>query len=160
MNVSKNAWIKVATNSRTNGTNLSMELVMELRDRQRNSFAQTTFSEKVENEMRKNGDENEADWCKLLRGWYAAIDEAGMPASERISKLLDMRIFLLSHYNPLQFPPPGAYVKSLPIAQFEGLLMNIDRRIQLYAITQNKTYNHRSVSSLDSETFFSSFQVG
>ena len=57
------------------------------------------------------------------------VDEAGVPSESRIQFLMDMRNFLLHHYNPVTFPPPGAYVKGLPIAQFEGLLINIDRRI-------------------------------
>ena len=158
MNISKQAWVKVAQKSRENGTKLSIELVTEVRDRQRNSYAQTTFSEPVE--MGKNGDINEADWCRLVRGWYSAVDGAGLDIDERIHNLLSMREFLLQQYNPMIYPPPpGGYVKSLPIAQFEGLLTNVDRRLQLYSLSQTGTYNHRILSSLDSETFFSSFQV-
>lgn len=62
--------------------------------------------------------------------------------------------------RPLKhFPPPGAFVCDMPIAQFEGFLTNIDRRLQLYCMVRNETYNQRAISSLDSETFFSGFQV-
>ena len=56
-----------------------MELVVELRDRQRNSFAQTTFSEAVQCEMENNGDREEPLWwsadTKLVQGWTRVWDE-------------------------------------------------------------------------------------
>ena len=159
MGIKPQAWIKVAQESNHNRTGLSLELVVELRERQRNSFAQTTFSEAVECEMVKNGDNAEAEWCRLLRHWYRAVDEAGVATSQRLEWLLDMRCFLLKQYSPLNFPPPGYNFRGLPMAQFEGLLTNIDRRLQLYHITKTGTYNHRSISSLDCETMFGSFQV-
>ena len=159
MGIKKTAWLKVAEKEDQNHTGLSIELVSELRDRQRNAFAQATFSEAVENEMQTNGDIIEARWCRLIREFYKAVDESGIPIHERIQWLLNMREFLLGHYNPSDFPPPGAYVKGMPITQFEGILTNIDRRLQLYHVLPHGTYNHRSVSSLDCETFFGSFQV-
>jgi hypothetical protein len=159
MDITRDAWVRVASKERENGTKLSLELVNELRDRQRNSFAETTFSVAVQAEMEKNGDIAEAKWCELIRQWYHAIDEAGISVSERMTAFLAMRTHLLALYNPLHFPPPGNSVSGLPMAQFEGILTNIDRRIQLYHLTSEHAYNHRSISSLDSETFFSSFQV-
>ena len=67
---------EVAKNSRQNRTGLSWEIAKELRDRQSNSYAQTTFSENVQLEMEKNGNQNEAQWCRLIRHWYSAIDDA------------------------------------------------------------------------------------
>ena len=61
------AWHKVAQNEHDNETGLSMELVCEVRDRQRHYFAQLTFSEKVEEIMLKNGDCEESHWVKLIR---------------------------------------------------------------------------------------------
>lgn len=159
MGISSEAWWKVAGNCTENGTGLSLEIAKELRDRQKNSYAQTTFSEKVQFEMIKNGDYTEAEWCRLIRNWYAAIDEGGMCIEKRIECLLAMRDKLLPYLHVGHFPPPGAYVASLPMAQFEGILSNIDRRLQLYGMVQGGSYNQRSVTSLDSETFFSGFQV-
>ena len=42
-----------------------------------------------------------------------------------------------------------------PTKLYEGLLANIDSKIQLYALTPN-SYNTRAVSTLMSENFFSS----
>ena len=159
MGIKKEAWHKVAEESAVNNIGLTVEHVVELRDRQKGSFADLTFSEKVENEMRNNGDLNEAEWAKLMRNFDRAVDEAGLTTSQRIQWLMDMRIFLLSNYNPMLFPPPGYHMRGMPMAQFEGLLTNIDRRFQLYHILKNETYNHRSISSLDCETFFGCFQV-
>ena len=47
----------------------------------------------------------------------------------------------------------------IPMAQFEGILCIVDRRLQLYAMVKESSYNQRSVKSLDYETFFSGFQV-
>ncbi|VDI03707.1 Hypothetical predicted protein [Mytilus galloprovincialis] len=158
MGVSSEAWWKVAGNCTENGTGLSLEIAKELRDKQKNSYAQTTFSEKVQFEMMKNGDYTEAEWCRLIRNWYAAIDEGGMCIEKRIECLLAMRDKLLPYLHVGHFPPPGAYVASLPMAQFEGILSNVDRRLQLYGMVQRGSYNQRAVTSLDSETFFSGFQ--
>ena len=158
MGISPKAWRKVAENERENKAGLSVELAIELRDRQCNEFAQATFSEAVERTMIEYGNTTEAEWCRLIRNWYKAVDEAGVPVHQRITWLLDMRHKLLSQFKFGEFPPPGAHVNGLPIVQFEGLMCNIDRRLQLYAIVSGGAYNQRSVSSLDSETFFSSLQ--
>ena len=46
-----------------------------------------------------------------------------------------MRQYLLNKENFGTFPPPGQCVLLLPLAQFEGLLTDIDRRLQLYKLT-------------------------
>jgi hypothetical protein len=65
-----------------------------------------------------------------------------------IDWLLAMRNKLLPFLKVGHFPPPGAYVAGLPLAQYEGLLSNV----------QNGTYNQRAITSLDSETFFLDFR--
>ena len=161
MGIKQQAWLRVTEQEQTRDadkkTGLSLELVVELRDKQRNAFAATTFSEKVELAMTENGHIQEAKWCRLLRNWYAANDEAGVSVTQRITWMLDMRSFLLQFYTPGSFPPPGWHVAGLPMAQFEGLLTNMERRLQLFHLAG--PYNQRSVSSLDSETMFGSFQV-
>ena len=66
MGIAAEAWWKVAKNSRQNRTGLLWEIAKELRDRQSNSYAQTTFSENVQLEMEKNGNQNEAQWCRMI----------------------------------------------------------------------------------------------
>ena len=65
-----------------------------------------------------------------------------------------MRQYLLNKENFETFPPPGQCVIGLL-----GLLTDIDRRLQLYKLTSKHTFNSRSISSLDSERFWSSLQV-
>jgi hypothetical protein len=54
MGIAAEAWWDVAKNSQQNRTGLSWEIAKELRDRQSNSYAQTTFSENVQLEMDQN----------------------------------------------------------------------------------------------------------
>lgn len=56
---------------------------------------------------------------------------------------MDMREFLLKQYNPMIFPPQDIYVNSLPIAQFEGILTNFERRLQLYIMVQTWAVSER-----------------
>lgn len=64
------------------------------------------------------------------------MDSAGIDIDERSAYWMDMREFLLKKYNPMIFPPPGIYENSLAIAQFEDILTNINRRLQLYIMVQ------------------------
>lgn len=64
---------EVAENERENKAGLSVELTNELRDRQRNEFAQATFSEAVETTMIEYGYTTEVEWCRLIRNWYRAV---------------------------------------------------------------------------------------
>ena len=41
---------------------------------------------------------------------------------------------------------------------FEGLMTNIDRRIQLFSFVRNQAYNVRALGSLEAENLFDEFQ--
>ena len=45
------------------------------------------------------------------------------------------------------FPPVGSYVAGMPMAQFEWILCNVDRRLHLYAMVKESSYNQRSVTN-------------
>lgn len=62
MGIAPEAWWRVAQESQENGTDLSWVLAKELKNRQNNVFAQTTFSSKVQAAMEANGDLHEANW--------------------------------------------------------------------------------------------------
>ena len=51
------------------------------------NFAQATFSESVQNVVEANNDVLEAEWCRLIRHWYRAVDEAGVPGSSSTHKV-------------------------------------------------------------------------
>ncbi|KAK7092212.1 hypothetical protein V1264_008000 [Littorina saxatilis] len=150
--IHREAWVKVATECRSNQTGLTLAHVDDLIDRQRNSFAQLTFSEPVQLEMRKNGHLQEADFCRMIRLWYRADDEGGIEADQRLEWRLSMRNWLLGRYDPAAFPPPAGYVGGVPTVTFEALLTNVERKIQMYAFA--KAFNTRSLTTLDAENFF------
>ena len=156
--ISKEAWMKVASESLNNKSGLSLAIVRDLVDKQSNAFAQKTFSGEVEEVMRANGDVNEADFCRLIRQWYAAEDEPGLDISERIRRRLRFREWLLRDVNFYEFPPPGTHVKGIPHIMFEGLLTNIERRIQIIPFVKSGACNPRALGSLEAENFFGEFQ--
>ena len=118
-------------------------------------MALTHFSEKVEIEMRKNGDVVAADLCRDVRHWWLSEDEPGLSAMERIQMRMNLRSRLLSHVKFDQFPPPTVQLSGWPIQLWEALIANIDAKSLLYAICHNGTYNVRAFSSMMGETFFS-----
>ena len=136
--------------AKSNETSLSPALVEDVIDKQRVPNARTHFSLEVEEWMRDHGYSESANLTMLVRNWYDACDVSGIPAIERIEKLLEMRKFLLDGVHFGSFPPPGRYIKSIPIVTFEGLCIDIDTKLQLYGITDG--YNIRSVGSLAAET--------
>lgn len=137
---------------------LSLAIVRDLVDKQSIAFAQKTFSGEVEEAMRANGDVNGADFCRLIHQWYAAEDEPGLDISERIRRRLRFREWLLRDINFYEFPPPGTHVKGIPHIMFEGLLTNIERRIQIIPFVKSGACNPRALGSLEAENFFGEFQ--
>jgi hypothetical protein len=99
MGIAAEVWWEVAKNSRQNRTGLPWEIAKELWDRQSNSYAQTTFSENVQLEMKKTGNQNEAQWCRLIRHWYSAVDDAGISVETRLQYLPEMRTYLLGFFK-------------------------------------------------------------
>ena len=74
MGIRANAWWEVAENKQQNQTGLSVELAVELRDRQRNEYAEPTFSEEVQLEMLR------LRWDRVLRwGRVVCIDTQLVP---------------------------------------------------------------------------------
>ena len=153
--ITKDAWIKVAKDGQAG---LNLALVEDLVDRQSDAFAVATFSEEVEQEMLVNGFINEANLCHLLREWYNAEDNPGISAIERCNSRLNMRRWLLNGVQFNKFPPPGSHILGIPQIMFEGLMTNIDRRIQLFSYVKKGNYNVRALGSLEAENLFGAFQ--
>ncbi|CAG2242669.1 unnamed protein product [Mytilus edulis] len=136
--IHSNAWSKVARQTSKDGKEIiSSALVDDLIDKQRNVYAQKTFSNEVETAMTENGDLEEAIFCKLIREWYQAEDEPGIAALERCERRLNLRNWLMDKIDIGKFPPPGRHVKGIPISG---------------------AYNVRALGSLESENFFGQFQ--
>ncbi|CAC5421889.1 unnamed protein product [Mytilus coruscus] len=129
------AWMQVAKYGKQNGSNLSLALVEHLLDKQNVAFAIKTFSEEVETAMKNAGYHIEANFRSLIRNWYRAQDEPGLSCYERHLYEQNLRQWLLEDVRFDIFPPPGRYVKDIPIVLYEGFLIHIDRRSQLYAFT-------------------------
>ena len=149
--ISKKAWHRV---SEIYPHVISKCLVVDLLDKQSNSYAQRTFGEEVEEKLTELGFFKEAHFCHLVRNWYAAEDEAGISAAERVEARVAFRNFLIDSVDFSTFPPFGMYVRGMPRQMYEGFLQNIDTHLQLYGVVKGGAYNARSVSSLANETFF------
>ena len=134
---------------------ISRGLVMGSLDKQSAEYALTFFSQKVQDQLEKNGDFTEALFVRLFRNWHRACDERGMSADERINNLWALSAYLTKDINFDHFPAPTQYIKGIPVLTYCGLLQNISTRILLYRLSKKKTYNARSISSLVCESFFS-----
>ena len=74
-------WMKVAKQKTTLLTPIMVE---DISDPMSVSMAKTHFSESVEKQMRKNGDDQAADLCRHIRQWWESKDAPGIPAACRI----------------------------------------------------------------------------
>ena len=152
-NISPIAWKKVAN---SHCTNLTPAMVDDLVDKQSNAFALTHFSEEVESAMIRNGDLKEASFCRLIRRWYEADDLPAITFSERVSRWLDLRDYMLKDVQFHVFPPPTSFVNGLSTIAFEGFMTGIDSKIQLHAMCG--PYCVRTASSLPAETIVGGIQ--
>ena len=66
-----------------------------------------------------------------------------------------MDSYLGKFYNPKQYPSNCKHIKGLPTTTYQAIRHNVCTRIQLYWISNKKTYNQRAVSTLAVESFFS-----
>lgn len=149
------AWINVA---RDNRTNLKISHVEDLVDKQSDSIARETFSKDVEKDMQRLGYTKEAQFCKILLEFYDGEDEPGISAFERCKRRLSLRKWLLEGTKFCGFPPYGTHILGIPNIMFQGLMTNIERRLQLFPYVKSGMYNVRSLGSLDAENFFGEFQ--
>ena len=105
--------------------------------------------------MRKNNDIREADMVMHIRQWYEACNRRGLSVTKRLTSLVEMNNYMLKFYKAEHFPMKTTHVAGLPSTTFQAILQNISTRIQLYHISENKTYNHRAISTLAVESMFS-----
>lgn len=146
------AWIRV---SEVSNSVLSRAVVVECVDKQNASIAKRFFSSEVEQIMRDNGDFETAEFVKNVRQFYCAVDSRGVHLDDRISHLVEAHKYFQQSLKYTDFPPPGAFVNGIPTCTFEAIMVNISVRLSLYANVKKKTYNHRSLSTLCCEQFFS-----
>ena len=92
-------------------------------------------------------------FVKCLREWYEACDSRGIDHHDRIEKLLAMDELLTRDVDFSSFPPPGVYIKGIPIVTCEGILVNNCHKLSLYQALENG-YNYRAFSTLNVENVF------
>ena len=90
-----------------------------------------------------------------IRNWLDACNERGIPLQKWLKFFVEMNNYLFRFYDLQHFPVSLMHICGLPSTTFQGILQNISTRIQLYRLSQNNTYNQRSVSTLAVESFFS-----
>ena len=134
---------------------LSKGIVYGSLDKQCASFTIQLFSPDVEQKLVQNKAYNEALFTKLVRNWYNACDSRSMSADDRVNNLWAFYAYLTKDIDFDKFPGFTQYVKGIPIITYAGILQNISVRLSLYTISKFHTYNHRSISSLICESFFS-----
>ena len=134
---------------------LSKGIVYGSLNKQCASFAIQLFSSPVEEKLIENKAYNEALFTRLVRNWYNACDSRGMSVDERVNNLWAFYAYLTKDIDFNKFPGFTQYVKGIPIVTYAGILQNISVRLSLYTQSKFRTYNHRSISSLVCESFFS-----
>ena len=134
---------------------LSKALTKDIFDKQSADVALHLFSEQVELKLIENEDYEEALFVRIMRNWHDACDKRGIRADDRVNALWAMNTYLTKDVDWDYFPAPGAYIKGIPILTFGAMLHLNSTRIQLYHISEKKTYNARTISTLDCENIFS-----
>ena len=151
----KNAWIEAALSEQTS---LNIGIVQECLDKQSVAFAKRVFGEDVETYMLSHGYGTEAKFVCLIRRWYEAEDEAAISAGERCIRRLELRDYLLDKVNFGRFPPKSMYIGGIPTVSYEGLLVHIERKLQLYEHSPSTGYNVRALGTQEVEQFFSTMR--
>ncbi|CAH1798622.1 unnamed protein product [Owenia fusiformis] len=152
--INRTAWIEA---SRSKATKLNRATVEDCFEKQDVGFAKSMFETDVEDFLLERGFIAEAEFCNIVRGWYHAEDEPGIPAIKRVESRLKLRNWLLGLWDSTVFPPPGSHVKSFPIQMYEGFLTSIERKIQMFPFISRGSYNSRASGSLEVEQFFQTF---
>ena len=96
-----------------------------------------------------------AELICIVRNWFRACDEHGLKADEQVEYLFDMHQFLTKGINFHKFLGlcSGRHVRGMPIQTFKTILQNIATRISLYSLSNDRTYNAQSISTLANEFF-------
>ena len=91
---------------------------------------------------------------KCIHEQYEACDSRGLSPHTRIERLHAFDKLLRQNVDFSSFPPPGGYIKGIPIVCYEGILVNNCLCIHLYNLCKGRKYNSRSFSMLNVENLF------
>ena len=128
-------------------------------DQQNASTAKNCFSTDVEQCLVKNGRIRAAKVVHTVREWYEACDERQLSAEQCVVRSHKMSKLLLEKMNFEHFPPPGNNVQGMQLVTYEGILQTNSLQICLYKYAEQGTYNHRAISTLAAESFFSDLKA-
>ncbi|KAK7105400.1 hypothetical protein V1264_016787 [Littorina saxatilis] len=151
----RQAWEEAAMSRETS---LNIAVVLDCLDKQSVEFAKRVIGQDVEDFMVRHGYHKEASFCRLLRQWFQAEDDPGIPAEERCRRRLKLRAWLLQGVDFGHFPPLTRYIRGIPAVTYEGLLTHCERKIQLYECCPGHAYNARALGSQEVEQLFCTFR--
>ena len=98
---------------------------------------------------------SEANFVQLVRNWYKACDERGMPVNDRLTNLYQMYKYLSSLMYLNHYPPMKTHICGIPIRTYEALMQSISTRFTLFQLSSMYSYNAGAISTLAVESFFS-----
>ena len=147
----KEPFVKV---SETNHKVLPKSILEDRLDRQSIRIAKRFFSNDVEKELTKNGDNQEAKFVRLVRHWFEACDERGIDVYTRVKHLDEFSNFLAEQIEWEEMPPPFGYIKGMPVPTYEAIMQGITTRLQIFQLS-NMPINQRAISTIGIESFFS-----
>ena len=98
---------------------------------------------------------SEANFVQLVRNWYKACDERGMPVNDRLKNLYQMYKYLSSLMYLNHYPPMKTHICGIPIRTYEALMQYISTRFTLFHLSSTHSYNAGAISTLAVESFFS-----
>ena len=142
--------------SNENNKLISRITLADQMDKQKVSVSKQFFCEDVEKILQNLGHTSEAAFVKIVRNWYAACDERGIHPLKRLEYLQAMQSHLLGRFDYYNsYPPPTRYIQGITVQMFEAILITVSTRFILYSISDIGHYNHRAISTLGIESFFS-----
>ena len=83
----------------------------------------------------------------------SAYDDQGIPALERVAKMLEARAWFLDHLDLHEFPFNRTRVAGIPMTNFQGFVANIDAHLLMYSLSKSGSYNQRQMTTLVNEQF-------
>ena len=110
--------------------------------------------EEIQEERNRKKVTKSSYFVKCIREWYAACDSRGLDPGEMIRKMMAFDELLTQDVDSSSFPPPGNYIKGIPVVTYEGILMNNAHRYNHYYHLKDGYYNQRAFSTLNVENFF------
>ena len=116
--------------------------IVELKmDRQNCAILQRFFPEEVQKILTELRHSQEAEFVHLVRMWFRACDEHGMPVHDRLVHLNKMYKYLVALPEFSHYPLNRTHVSGIPIYISEALLHSISTRFTPFTLSSTRSYN-------------------